>query len=253
MKETAVSLKKNATKPKKKYNVKPSAKALQVAKLMSENIGMSKGEAMRLAGYSESTSKTPQRLTDQKSWNELMDEKLPEELVVETHKGLLTAMALDHQSFATGFRTEAEKMMYIEDLKNQYKNAKDEQPEEEEDDLNEDDEDAPKKKKRKYRKKLKTKEEVQRDIKSKIMLAEETLTDGDIKVLFEQVGCTVKKIVHREFSRDVYYYTPDNRARKDAVDLAYKLRKKIGNNGEDSDPFKARTVNIIGMRIVLDK
>lgn len=50
-------------------------------------------------------------------------------------------------------------------------------------------------------------------------------TDTDIKTMFEELNCTVRKIIHRDTgARDVYFWSPDNKARATALDLAYKLR-----------------------------
>lgn len=54
----------------------------------------------------------------------------------------------------------------------------------------------------------------------------ETLTDLDIAELLREVGCTVRKIVHRETARDVYFWSPDNVARDKALDKSYKLKGK---------------------------
>ena len=54
----------------------PTIKQRQAFKKVSESIGnkqpISIGKAMRESGYSQSTSKTPQRLTDSKGWKELL-------------------------------------------------------------------------------------------------------------------------------------------------------------------------------------
>ncbi len=50
------------------------------------------------------------------------------------------------------------------------------------------------------------------------------VTDGDIEELLASTGCTVRKIVHRETTRDVYFWMPDNLARDKALDKAYKLK-----------------------------
>ena len=53
---------------------------------------------------------------------------------------------------------------------------------------------------------------------------ESHLSDKDIKDLLESVNCKVRKIVHGENARHVYFWSPDNRARKDGLDMAYKLK-----------------------------
>lgn len=49
-------------------------------------------------------------------------------------------------------------------------------------------------------------------------------SDEEIGMMLLEVNCKVRKIVHGEQARHVYFYAPDNRARKDALEMAYKLR-----------------------------
>lgn len=53
---------------------------------------------------------------------------------------------------------------------------------------------------------------------------DDVLTDDDIREMLADKNCTVRKISRTEQSRHVYFFSPDNRARKDALDMAYKLR-----------------------------
>jgi len=67
------------------------------------------------------------------------------------------------------------------------------------------------------------------------------LTDDDIKDLLASVNCTVRKIVHGQTGRHVYFWSMDARARKDALDMAYKLRgsyapEKTFNVNVDVEP-----------------
>lgn len=50
------------------------------------------------------------------------------------------------------------------------------------------------------------------------------VTDEDIIEMLAEINCKVRRIVHRETARDVYFWTADNRPRKDAIDMAYKLK-----------------------------
>lgn len=64
------------------------------AKKLSENIrkqGQKKPmqEILQESGYSESVSKSPQRVTESKGWKELMDEYFPAEKIYRIHKKLL--------------------------------------------------------------------------------------------------------------------------------------------------------------------
>ncbi len=50
--------------------------------------------------------------------------------------------------------------------------------------------------------------------------------DKEIKELLESVGCTVRKIQHGEMAIHVWFWAADNRALKDGLDMAYKLKSK---------------------------
>lgn len=50
------------------------------------------------------------------------------------------------------------------------------------------------------------------------------LDDEEIKELLASVNCTVRKIRHSESQKHAWFWSPDNRARKDALDMAYKVR-----------------------------
>lgn len=54
----------------------------------------------------------------------------------------------------------------------------------------------------------------------------EQITDEEIVELLDTVNCTVKKIVHGEQARHIYFWSPDNLARDRALDKAYKLKGK---------------------------
>lgn len=54
----------------------------------------------------------------------------------------------------------------------------------------------------------------------------EQLTDADIRELLAGVNCVVRKIVHGDMSRHVYFWSPDNKARKDGLDMAYEVLGK---------------------------
>lgn len=54
-------------------------------------------------------------------------------------------------------------------------------------------------------------------------LKTEELTDDHITEMLDDVNCKVRKIVHSEHSRHVYFWSADNKARKDGLDMAYKL------------------------------
>jgi hypothetical protein len=56
---------------------------------MLGNDGVGMGTAMLKAGYGKGYAKNPKKLTSTKSWQELMNEFLPDSLIAEKHKALL--------------------------------------------------------------------------------------------------------------------------------------------------------------------
>jgi len=59
------------------------------------------------------------------------------------------------------------------------------------------------------------------------MLFTAEIPDPDIYELLESVNCTPKKIVHGVQGTHVWFWSPDNKSRKDALELAYKIRGKM--------------------------
>lgn len=50
--------------------------------------------------------------------------------------------------------------------------------------------------------------------------------DEDIRELLSGVNCVVKKIQHGEQATHVWFWSNDNKSRKEALDMAYKLKSK---------------------------
>ncbi len=50
--------------------------------------------------------------------------------------------------------------------------------------------------------------------------------DDDIIKLLESVNCKVKKIQHGEMSKHVWFWSQNDKALKEALDMAYKLKGK---------------------------
>lgn len=155
-----------------------------VFKLLHENPRMSQGDALRAAGFAESTALHPADVFQSKSYLALLEEQMSDTADVATHVDLLRAQHLDHMVFALGPKNEKDKAKWIEEQK---------------------------------QKALKAGREFDE---------KETLTDIDIAEMLREVGCTVRKIVHRETARDVYFWSPDNVARDKALDKSYKLKGK---------------------------
>jgi hypothetical protein len=72
-------------KPKATTNIRQK----KLAKILVENRGRPLGQAMREAGYSEVYATNPKQLTETKSWKELLDKYLPDELLTARHSELL--------------------------------------------------------------------------------------------------------------------------------------------------------------------
>ena len=74
----------------------------QLAKnLLCENVRTSRQKAMIDAGYSPSYAATS-NIKKTKTWTELMNEFLPEDLLAKTHNELLGASHIDHYDFPKG-------------------------------------------------------------------------------------------------------------------------------------------------------
>lgn len=59
------------------------------------------------------------------------------------------------------------------------------------------------------------------------MLFAHDIPDEAIYELLESVGCIPKKIIHGAMGTHAYYFAPDNKTRKDALELAHKIRGKM--------------------------
>jgi len=69
-----------------------------------------------------------------------------------------------------------------------------------------------------------------------------TLTDQEIKDMLKEVNCTVRRIVHGETARHVYYWTHDANAQTKALELAYKMRGLLGKES-GSPTLPGGTIN----------
>jgi hypothetical protein len=76
-------------KPNRKPNRKPSERQKQTLANFIENGRKSVSGAMRKANFSEAYSKHPEKLARTKTWQELTNEVLNDDLLVKVHKGLL--------------------------------------------------------------------------------------------------------------------------------------------------------------------
>ena len=65
---------------------KPKLRIKKVFDKVVENGGKGIGGIMIEEGYSPNTAKTPQKITESKSWQQLLEDELPESLITGTHK-----------------------------------------------------------------------------------------------------------------------------------------------------------------------
>lgn len=141
-------------------------------------------KAMKEAGYTDATAKNPSNLTSSKAWKELMEEYLPERELALAHKQLLNSTKMDHMVFPLGPADE-------DDINfSGAKVSRDDELESEDNEFTE----------------------------------RTTLTDKEIIEMLAEVNCKVRRIVHGESARHVYFWAYDSKARKDAIDMGYKLR-----------------------------
>lgn len=148
-----------------------------IKKLVENGGNISK--AMREAGYSKKTSKTPKKLTESKAFIELMEKMgLDDKTLTKQHLNLMNSHRLDHMTFPLGPIEEEEK------------------------------------------------DEDEAEDESAYTFTEERtkLTDKEIEELLQSANCVVRRIVHGEHARHVYFWAPDNKAKKDALDMAYKVK-----------------------------
>lgn len=66
----------------KTYKRAPTAKMRRMAAILIENPDEPLGSAMRQAGYSDSQAKNPHQITRTRTWQQLMDEYLPQDKLV---------------------------------------------------------------------------------------------------------------------------------------------------------------------------
>lgn len=70
---------------------KPNARVKKVFEKKLENAGKGVSAIMKEMDYKEGYYKNPQEITNSKSWIMLMDEYIPESLILKTHKEAFTA------------------------------------------------------------------------------------------------------------------------------------------------------------------
>lgn len=69
----------------------PKARIKKVFEEKLENVGKPLGQIMRENGYADNTADNPDHITETKSWAMLLDQYIPESLILETHKDAFKA------------------------------------------------------------------------------------------------------------------------------------------------------------------
>ncbi len=128
------------------------------------------------------------KITNSKTWTELMEIYISDDDLSQKHKELLNATRLDHMVFVTGPRDEKEALRI---------------------------DDEAREKATKEGKEYKT---------------IDYITDEDIRQMLADVSCKVRRIVHSETARHVYFWSADNKSRKDAIEMGYKLKGRFGTD-----------------------
>lgn len=91
-----------------------SDKQQMAVQIYMANRGISKAEAMRRAGYSDATARNPKNLTTTKSWQELMDEYLPDDELAAKHHELLNATKFERADFPSFMEQEAIRQVLLD-------------------------------------------------------------------------------------------------------------------------------------------
>ncbi len=81
---------------------------------------------------------------------------------------------------------------------------------------------------------------------------EDVLSDEDIIEMLAEVNCKTRRIVHGETARHVYFWSSDNKAKKEALDMAYKLKGRYKDD-DSSSKMPTTTYNLIFSGAVQDK
>lgn len=141
---------------------------------MVGNGGKSMSQAMIAVGYSPAYAHNPKKLLNTKAWKELVEERLPDDLITLRHNELLNADEIQHYIFP----------------------------------------------------KLADKIEAEGKGKKKtVAITKQELSNEEIKMIVESVaGCRLIYIRRDFMGAWAFYSAPDNKSRKDALDMIYKLK-----------------------------
>lgn len=191
-------------KGQKKYT-RPSI-ALKHKKVLDNLVenGGNMSKAIRDTGlYSDTMIKTPSKIMDSKSWNEVMEAYISDDDLATKHKELLNATRLDHMVFPLGAKDEDERLELI------------------------------------------ALAQVKAEKEGKDFKVPDIMTDQDIRQMLLDVNCKVRRIVHGETARHVYFWANDNKSRKDAIEMGYKLKGRFATGDEMTPRQGGNTYNFI--------
>ena len=163
------------------------------------------GQVLASVGYGIGVQNQPGRITETEGFKALLEQYLPEDMLAKKHVQLLNATRMDHMVFPLGPKDE-------DDIN--FSGARVSNHEEE--------------------------DEEREEFKERT-----TLTDQEIIAMLAEVNCKVRRIVHGNTARHVYFWSADNIARDKALDKAYKLRKRYGEEQGIIPPKSHNTYNFI--------
>lgn len=169
------------------------------------------GQVLASVGYGIGVQNQPGRITGTEGFKALLEQYLPEDMLAKKHVQLLNATRMDHMVFPLGPKDE-------DDIN--FSGARVTKEDEGED-------------------------EGDRDSEREEFKERTTLTDQEIIEMLAEVNCKVRRIVHGNTARHVYFWSADNIARDKALDKAYKLRKRYGEEQGIIPPKSHNTYNFI--------
>jgi hypothetical protein len=76
------------------------------------------------------------------------------------------------------------------------------------------------------------------------------MDEADIKTLLNSVGCVPQKVKHGEQAIHVWYWSPDNLTRGKAIELAYKLKGRLTQRVEVTDPSGLFGSNALTIKVI---
>jgi hypothetical protein len=165
---------------------RPTPKQIKAVQLLVENGGLDKpkptGDILREAGYSEAIASTPAKVIDSPVIQDLLNQFMPDNLLAETHRRLLTTRKIEHMVFPLEYQDPS-------DLSHAF-----------------------------------PVDEAQREQEIQERRIIDNLSDEDIIDMLSEVGCKVKRIIHGDTARHVYYWAHDAKSQANALELAYKMK-----------------------------